>query len=239
MPQVLVIQLGTLLTFNASTAELVGRVVSIADGDTLTVLVDRKQVKVRLADIYAPERKQPYGTRSRQSLAELCQQKRATIVSRDKDGYGRTVGYVNCAGVDANAERVRRGMAWVLIATHGQTRRCTFCRKRLGALAADCGDTAERCHLGSGVADTFDGLVKTAKRSGHSVAVVQRLQKKTGRRLKARRLELRLSRERVAKACKLSPSYLSQLGAGLRNLTIDVLYRLDNVLGVKLDELLR
>jgi len=48
-------------------------VVSISDGDTLTVMVDRQQVKVRLADIDAPERKQPYGTRARQSLAELEQ----------------------------------------------------------------------------------------------------------------------------------------------------------------------
>lgn len=102
-----------LLVFNASAAQISGRVVSIADGDTLTVLVDRKQIKVRLADIDAPERKQPYGTRSRQSLAELCHRKPATVVRRDKDRYGRVVGYVSCAGIDANAEQVRRGVAWV------------------------------------------------------------------------------------------------------------------------------
>ena len=102
-----------LLALNASAAELTGRVVSIADGDTLTVLVDRKQVKVRLADIDAPERKQPYGTRSRQSLAELCHREQATVISRDKDRYGRVVGYVSCAGIDANAEQVRRGLAIV------------------------------------------------------------------------------------------------------------------------------
>lgn len=90
-----------------------GRVIGVSDGDTLTVLVDRKPVKVRLAEIDAPERKQPYGTRSRQSLAELCHRKQATVVERDKDRYGRTVGYVSCAGVEANAEQVRRGMAWV------------------------------------------------------------------------------------------------------------------------------
>ena len=105
----------TLLTasFALGAANVSGRVVSIADGDTLTVLVDHKQVKVRLADIDAPERKQPYGTRSRQSLAELCHQKAATVETREKDRYGRTIGYVSCAGVDANAEQVRRGMAWV------------------------------------------------------------------------------------------------------------------------------
>ena len=64
-------------------------------------------------DIDAPERKQPFGTRSRQSLAELCHRKDATISDRGKDRYGRTLGAVTCADVDANAEQVRRGLAWV------------------------------------------------------------------------------------------------------------------------------
>ena len=87
--------------------------VSIQDGDTLTVLVSRKQIKVRLTEIDAPERKQPFGTRSRQSLAEMCAGKDARIAEQGKDRYGRTLGRVTCAGVDANAEQVRRGMAWV------------------------------------------------------------------------------------------------------------------------------
>jgi endonuclease YncB( thermonuclease family) len=96
-----------------SARELAGRVVSIQDGDTLTVLVSRRQIKVRLADIDAPERKQPFGTRSRQSLADLCAGKDARIAEQGRDRYGRTLGRVTCASVDANAEQVRRGMAWV------------------------------------------------------------------------------------------------------------------------------
>ena len=96
-------------------SELVGRVVAIADGDTLTVLVTRQQIKVRLTDIDAPERKQPFGTRSRQSLADMCAGKDARIAEQGKDRYGRTLGRVSCAGVDANAEQVRRGMAWVYV----------------------------------------------------------------------------------------------------------------------------
>lgn len=65
------------LAHAASAAELVGRVVKIQDGDTLTVQVARKQIKVRLTDIDAPERKQPFGERSRQSLAELCARREA------------------------------------------------------------------------------------------------------------------------------------------------------------------
>ena len=95
-------------------ALIVGLVVAIADGDTLTVLdEDFQQVKVRLAEIDAPEKKQPFGSRSRQSLGELCHEKRAEVQVTDVDRYRRIVGRVICAGVDANAAQVRRGMAWV------------------------------------------------------------------------------------------------------------------------------
>jgi endonuclease YncB( thermonuclease family) len=97
----------------AAEGELVGKVVSVHDGDTLTVLVSREQIKVRLLDIDAPERRQPFGTRSRQSLADLCAGRDARIAEQGKDRYGRTLGRVNCAGLDANGEQVRRGMAWV------------------------------------------------------------------------------------------------------------------------------
>lgn len=88
-------------------------VVSITDGDTLTAMCDHQQVKIRLAEIDAPEKKQAFGQRSKQSLAELCFQKQAEIRPQTKDRYHRTVARVICEGTDANAEQVRRGMAWV------------------------------------------------------------------------------------------------------------------------------
>ncbi|MEX2164981.1 MAG: thermonuclease family protein [Sulfuricaulis sp.] len=97
----------------AHAGELIGKVVNVHDGDTLTVLVGSRQVRVRLAEIDAPERKQAFGTRSRQSLAELCAGAVARVIERGKDRYGRTLGTVHCASADVNAEQVRRGMAWV------------------------------------------------------------------------------------------------------------------------------
>ncbi len=89
-------------------------VVGIADGDTLTVLCNNhEQVKIRLAEIDAPEKKQPFGNRSKQSLASMCFQKQAEIKPQTKDQYGRTVAQVICDGADANVEQVKRGMAWV------------------------------------------------------------------------------------------------------------------------------
>lgn len=93
--------------------ELHGVVVGVTDGDTLTVLVDRHRIRVRLSDIDAPERGQPYGARARQSLADLCYDRIATVAAAGTDRYGRTLGVVSCEGVVANREQVRRGLAWV------------------------------------------------------------------------------------------------------------------------------
>lgn len=92
-------------------------VVAISDGDTLTARCGAPgayhQLKVRISAIDAPEKRQPFGQRSRQHLAEMCFQQQATITPRSKDRYGRTVADVECRGQDAGAEQVRAGMAWV------------------------------------------------------------------------------------------------------------------------------
>ena len=67
-------------------------VIGISDGDTLTVLNESKQqVKIRLAEVDAPEARQPFGTKSKHSLSELWFGKQAQIKPRVKDQYGRTV----------------------------------------------------------------------------------------------------------------------------------------------------
>lgn len=97
-------------------------VVGISDGDTITTRCPTEdaahpyeQVKVRLAGIDAPERKQPYGERSRQHLAELCFQQQANITPKTKDRYGRTVADVECRGQDAGQAQVQAGMAWYYV----------------------------------------------------------------------------------------------------------------------------
>lgn len=88
-------------------------VIGISDGDTMTVLVDRKPVKIRLANIDAPQKKQPYGERSKQSLSGMCWGTDATFIPESTDVYGRTVAVVKCNGIEVNRAQVQSGMAWV------------------------------------------------------------------------------------------------------------------------------
>jgi endonuclease YncB( thermonuclease family) len=91
-----------------------GRVVGVLDGDTLVLLTpEKRQVKVRLAQIDAPEKSQAFGQRSKQSLSDLVFGKQVRVEQQDNDRYGRVVGRVSVGSVDANAEQVKRGMAWV------------------------------------------------------------------------------------------------------------------------------
>lgn len=94
--------------------EITGKVVGVSDGDTLTILDDSKaQHKIRLADIDAPEKGQPYGNRARQRLQKLASGKVAQADCREKDKYGRDVCTVTVDGIDINADLVASGHAWV------------------------------------------------------------------------------------------------------------------------------
>ena len=101
------------LTFNLNAATLQGKVVKVADGDTLTVLDDKKtQHKIRLQGIDAPEKAQAFGQKSKQSLNQLVHSKMVTVEFEKKDKYGRTVGKVLLNGTDVCLEQIKLGMAW-------------------------------------------------------------------------------------------------------------------------------
>src|SRR4051794_36866916 len=97
-------------------------VVGMTDGDTLTARwagtteLSAQTIKVRLVEIDAPGRDQPFGTQSREHLAALCFQQRAAVrriaANGGLDHYGRAVARVACNGTDANTEQVPAGLAW-------------------------------------------------------------------------------------------------------------------------------
>ena len=99
------------LTSIASTIE--GRVVCVADGDTITILDEAKaQHKIRLDKIDAPEKKQAFGEVSRRHLAGFVTNGIVKVEWTKKDKYGRVLGIVYANGKEVNLEMVKDGMAW-------------------------------------------------------------------------------------------------------------------------------
>nr|EES2010828.1 thermonuclease family protein [Escherichia coli] len=108
--------------------ELIGKVVRVLDGDTFELLVDQRPVRIRVTGIDAPEKDQPFGQRSRQSLAGMVDGNPVAVRIKGTDRYGRTLGAVYakicapsapCRAVYVNAEQVKTGMAWAY-RFHGQ-----------------------------------------------------------------------------------------------------------------------
>ena len=99
---------------NATAATLVGRVVGVSDGDTVTLLTaEHRQFKIRLSGIDAPEKKQPFGARAKATLSRQVFGQAVTVQWSKTDRYGRIVGKIEVGGIDANLEQVREGSAWV------------------------------------------------------------------------------------------------------------------------------
>ncbi len=102
------------LAFGASPHhELAGRVIAIADGDTLTVLdASNAQHKIRLAGIDAPEKAQPFGTKAREQLAGKVFKQTVRVEVIDVDRYHREVGRIYLGDRFINLEMVQDGNAW-------------------------------------------------------------------------------------------------------------------------------
>lgn len=156
-------------TFNA-------RVVGVVDGDTLDVLTpDKRMVRIRLAEIDAPEHDQPWGARSKQLLSDLVFGRSVRLRVTTHDRYGRQVARIYAGDLDVNAEMVRRGGAWAyrqyltddrLIGLETQARAA-----RLGLWSLSPNQTlppwewrhgAARPRPQSGAAGTMDGALNVA-----------------------------------------------------------------------------
>lgn len=99
---------------HACAEELAGRVVGVADGDTITMLdQERHEHKIRLAGIDAPEKHQAFGQRSKQALSDAVFNRMVTVDWSKRDKYGRLVGKIFLpGGVDANLRQIELGLAW-------------------------------------------------------------------------------------------------------------------------------
>jgi endonuclease YncB( thermonuclease family) len=106
----------------AHAEKFVGRTIVVIDGDTVLVLKHGHPLKIRLADIDAPEvahtgsqKSQRYGAASRDTLKTLILHKRVEVDTLAIDKYGRTVALLKLGALNVNEEMVRRGMAWAAI----------------------------------------------------------------------------------------------------------------------------
>ena len=103
----------SILTTTIKAETISGRVVGIADGDTLTLLdATNTQHKIRLAGIDSPEKSQPFGQHCKKSLSDLAYDRVATVETSKLDRYGRAIGKVWVDSQDVNLEQIRRGCGW-------------------------------------------------------------------------------------------------------------------------------
>jgi endonuclease YncB( thermonuclease family) len=100
------------IALSAQAETFTAKVIVVMDGDTVMVLREGQKIKIRLANIDAPEKAQTFGKQSRDSLLEMVGKKQVQINSQAVDQYGRLVGLISADGLNINEEQVRRGMAW-------------------------------------------------------------------------------------------------------------------------------
>ena len=99
------------LALNAQTLQ--GKVVRVADGDTITILdATNTQNKVRLNKIDAPEKSQAFGEVSRKHLASMVAGNVVKVEWTKKDKYGRILGDISIGTTNVNLRMVQHGLAW-------------------------------------------------------------------------------------------------------------------------------
>jgi len=110
---ILSIMLFIILAGCADARKVSGKVVSIQDGDTITILAGKAQHKIRLEGIDCPEKSQAWGNRARQYTSELVFGKHVRVEYTGRDRYDRILGTVYLPdGGNLNQELLKAGMAW-------------------------------------------------------------------------------------------------------------------------------
>ena len=103
-----------LISSTVQATEYKGKVIAVLDGDTVKIRISKtEKIKVRLAQIDAPEKAQAFGMRSKKALSKLISGEVVRVVEEDVDRYGRIVGRIYHGKRDINAVMVKKGMAWV------------------------------------------------------------------------------------------------------------------------------
>lgn len=93
-------------------ADFSGKCVGISDGDTIRVLKDGKEIKIRLEGIDCPETHQDYGAKAKEFTSGLVFGKDVLVKEKEQDKYGRTVATVFVGEKNLNLELVKAGFAW-------------------------------------------------------------------------------------------------------------------------------
>lgn len=94
------------------TKPFTGKVVKITDGDTVTVLFDKTQYRIRLAGIDTPEKKQAFGIQAKKALGDKIFGKDVKVVWKKRDLYNRIVGDIYLDIRWINKEMIEEGWAW-------------------------------------------------------------------------------------------------------------------------------
>ena len=107
--------IGALLVSQISNAEYLEslKIKRVVDGDTVHVFYQDEVYKIRLTEIDAPERDQPYGSNSTEYLKSLLKERMVDVDISGTDRYGRKLGRLYWQGMDINRELVSAGYAWV------------------------------------------------------------------------------------------------------------------------------
>lgn len=114
-PLLFILAISLLASVSLAAEPYQAKVVGISDGDTIKVLHEGTQVRIRLYGIDTPEKRQAFGSKAKQFTADRVFGKSVTVIPMDTDGYGRTVALIqsiNDTGT-LNEALVKKGFAWV------------------------------------------------------------------------------------------------------------------------------